>query len=1236
MQFKNKKSYLAEHLLLRAKPLTKMSYLNILHLSDLHIGKFRYPNPQTLSVKISQVLEDYSKKVDVVIVSGDIFDGRGNEEHFEKDIKDAITLFDTLIVQLINKELVESTFSKEDILFVPGNHDLVRKEGQEYDKYNLFVKSYYPKGRLTKLVNFSDNYSFYYKHPSKKVIILGFNSCQIKKEEIEEKDLKIINQVNLTGLPDEDEIRKRFQDAFRKQEKWDDFGDIDTIEMENLFTKFRKEVLNISEYTIVATFHHHFYPFPEIVDKYGDTSWIRNYAEVVDNFQRHKVNLVLHGHKHLAIQRAITDNKYFDNPDSIIYVLAAGSIGYSGVQTPSFQWVRVHDKETLKIADVERYEFKEQQLDKAISFLLPPQKKENKSVEIKLLEFLQTEDSELYKKYIHITNEFEQVYQDNNIEKIINVIGGLITIFPDINLHLQKNSKLVYTILLSINYRTIYLRNFHTPESQSKLLPLLNRLEKAIQEVLTDNNYQKNLIAFLNSVSNKEISTNYEKIIKGVSTSDKKYTAYLSLAVFFTDLFLNVSQYGEYYFEKEGIKHKITINLKKNIFYDSIPTNTINIEGNIDRRAIILDFKCTDPTVHKVAVLIVKDFEMRLNKFEESLKEINLKLYYILPKVTPFKYDLDNFHFDAYIPTLLPLLTGENLYKQREVFIRELVQNSIDAILLREKLQPNISFDKTIRIELGKETKDNKTRKYFKIVDEGIGMSKFTIERYFTSIGRSFYVSEEFEELQKDKQIKYQAISNFGIGFLSSFMVCEEILVKTRSMLDESEGLEIEIPNYEGCFFIRNISKSNIGTEIILYEDNRNYFEFKRYIDYIRYTFLNIPLPLKVINKTANKSFTIDNYAFHKKAILQNLRNEKKPIFFVPFDEVGIGNLSWEDLTIKPVDELPKYGIYLDFDIYSTLNYGFHYNYSFNYNLNNGLRISEGNSPLKTDNIGLLQITNFPSSFIQLDVAREKISNFKIPIPEENIVNSLKQQVKGYLTDINFKNIATPYNINKLIKNCKSGLENNGFDFSEYSFCLKIEKEHNNYFLLTIVPLAKISNDNQFNEVAYINTNNINSINHLLETINLWNKQIKIEKNRELRGLLEMSEILHSNYLLSLKEIMSRNKKNRAIEIMELFENGELMEKNKLEINETIVSSDVLEIIESKKLVKSRNYQNQLEREINYLFNLFLSERAHQTRTYSPTSFIISFYVIYMKFLSSILVKDISNTNIRIYLNNLD
>ena len=91
-------------------------------------------------------------------------------------------------------------------------------------------------------------------------------------------------------------------------------------------------------------------------------------------------------------------------------------------------------------------------------------------------------------------------------------------------------------------------------------------------------------------------------------------------------------------------------------------------------------------------------------------------------------------------------------------------------------------------------------------------MGCIEIERYLTSKGRSFYTAGDFKKMN----IAYRPISSFGIGFLSCFLVCQSIIIHTHKM-NETESLELSIPNIEGCFFIEKSLKSfPVGTEIYM------------------------------------------------------------------------------------------------------------------------------------------------------------------------------------------------------------------------------------------------------------------------------------------------------------------------------------------------------------------------------------------------------------------------------------
>lgn len=92
---------------------------------------------------------------------------------------------------------------------------------------------------------------------------------------------------------------------------------------------------------------------------------------------------------------------------------------------------------------------------------------------------------------------------------------------------------------------------------------------------------------------------------------------------------------------------------------------------------------------------------------------------------------------------ILKLLTGENLYDDTDVFIRELLQNAIDATLLRAEMQPDFIPEKA-RIDLW-EWNDKEGNIWFRIDDQGTGMTLGVLQRYFLKVGNSYYNSWEIE-----------------------------------------------------------------------------------------------------------------------------------------------------------------------------------------------------------------------------------------------------------------------------------------------------------------------------------------------------------------------------------------------------------------------------------------------------------------------------------------------------------
>lgn len=158
----------------------------------------------------------------------------------------------------------------------------------------------------------------------------------------------------------------------------------------------------------------------------------------------------------------------------------------------------------------------------------------------------------------------------------------------------------------------------------------------------------------------------------------------------------------------------------------------------------------------------------------------------------------DGIHADGFIADrfelhldqrrVIELLMGHNLYGDSKVAIRELVQNSIDAIRVRRLEDP--SHTPLLRVTL-----DTKART-LSILDNGIGMTLDVIRRHFLRVGDSYYRSADFRR----RCPKYTAISQFGIGFLTAFMIADHVEVLTCAARELSNATKIVLEDIYDLF----------------------------------------------------------------------------------------------------------------------------------------------------------------------------------------------------------------------------------------------------------------------------------------------------------------------------------------------------------------------------------------------------------------------------------------------------
>lgn len=236
---------------------------------------------------------------------------------------------------------------------------------------------------------------------------------------------------------------------------------------------------------------------------------------------------------------------------------------------------------------------------------------------------------------------------------------------------------------------------------------------------------------------------------------------------------------------------------------------------------ILIKCKCNSLVVHRN----LKHKESKINSLLASLNkylEPSLPYNACIMDIETKGYVDKDIKFSIAESSFWPILIGESLYHDNKIFIRELVQNSIDACNLRKLNEKDNSYKPKIKLYYN----INK----IVVVDNGVGMNLYTIEKYLTRLCISFYSTET--KSGNDK-LEFYPISKFGIGFLSCLMVSNNISVKTSDGCGKIYDLQIkdvheyiQIEESEGIFQ---------GTEIIV--NLKDTITLSNVITFIRSTF---------------------------------------------------------------------------------------------------------------------------------------------------------------------------------------------------------------------------------------------------------------------------------------------------------------------------------------------------------------------------------------------------------------
>ncbi|QFQ32290.1 molecular chaperone HtpG [Buchnera aphidicola] len=174
----------------------------------------------------------------------------------------------------------------------------------------------------------------------------------------------------------------------------------------------------------------------------------------------------------------------------------------------------------------------------------------------------------------------------------------------------------------------------------------------------------------------------------------------------------------------------------------------------------------------------------------------------------------ETYSFQSEVKELLHLMI-HSLYSNKEIFLRELISNASDAIdkLRFESISSPELFNETPKIQIS----INKSQRTLIINDNGIGMTRKDIIENLGTIAKSGTKTFLKSLKSKKNNIENELIGQFGVGFYSSFIVSDKVLVRTKFAGNKSNDGILWESSGEGEYNIENITKKTQGTEITLF-----------------------------------------------------------------------------------------------------------------------------------------------------------------------------------------------------------------------------------------------------------------------------------------------------------------------------------------------------------------------------------------------------------------------------------
>ncbi len=208
----------------------------------------------------------------------------------------------------------------------------------------------------------------------------------------------------------------------------------------------------------------------------------------------------------------------------------------------------------------------------------------------------------------------------------------------------------------------------------------------------------------------------------------------------------------------------------------------------------------------------------------------------------------EKFEFQAEVNQVLDLVI-HSLYSNKEIFLRELISNASDACdKLRFEAIKNpklLSEDLIIQVDFDQDAKT------VTITDNGIGMTREEVINNIGTIANSG-TKKYLESIAKKDRDDTNLIGQFGVGFYASFIVADEVEIRTRKAGEAADQAVSWKSDGKNAYTLENITKDSQGTEIILHlrEEETDFADNFRLKSLIKKYSEHVAFPIKMLEVT--------------------------------------------------------------------------------------------------------------------------------------------------------------------------------------------------------------------------------------------------------------------------------------------------------------------------------------------------------------------------------------------------